>query len=155
MIQQMQPPRSSGSSELNRSDGGLARFRSAPATWLEALLESEDEKLPEVVVDAPKPPLPNASAPASASDLEFLESTGGGGFSSFLRMNSSPAEFLSLLNNSEAYYSNLGIPANYDYASGTTAKRPREAEDLDRLPPKGSSTHVVCIRLIRFSCYCY
>lgn len=149
----MQPPRSSGTTELSRSDGGLARYRSAPANWLEALLESEEEKLPDVVPDAPKPPLPNASAPASAADLEFLESTGGGGFSSFLRMNSSPAEFLSLLNNSEGFYSNLGLQASYDYASAPTAKRPREAEDLDNLPQKGSSTLVVCIRLILFN-YC-
>ncbi|KAK6115508.1 hypothetical protein DH2020_007777 [Rehmannia glutinosa] len=128
----MQPPRGSGSSELSRSDGGLARYRSAPATWLEALLESEDEQS-EVILDIPKPP-PNAST--SDVDLELLESTGGGGLSNFLRMNSSPAEFLSLLNDSEGYFSNLGIPANYGYVSSPSAKRAREAEDLDKLSPK-------------------
>ncbi|KAI3460686.1 hypothetical protein Pfo_017349 [Paulownia fortunei] len=132
----MQPPRGSGRTELSRSDGGLARYRSAPATWLEALLES-DEDQSEVVLDIPKPP-PNASS--SDVDLEFLESAGSGGLSNFLRMNSSPAEFLSLLNNSEGYFSNLGIPANYDYISSPSAKRARETEDLDKLSPKLSSS---------------
>lgn len=142
----MQPPRGSGSSELSRSDGGLARYRSAPATWLEALLESDEEQ-PEVVSDTPKPP-PNASV--SDVDLELLESTAGGGLSNFLRMNSSPAEFLSLLNSSDGFFSNLGIPANYDYVSAPSAKRHREAEDLDKLPPKlsSSSTPLVRIRLM-------
>lgn len=135
----MQPPRSSGSAELTRSDGsGLARYQSAPATWLEALLESDEEQtLPDVVLDNPKPPPPNASA--ADMDLELLES-GGGGFSNFLRMNSSPAEFLSLLNSSEGFFSNLGIPANYEFVPATVAKRAREAEDLDKISPKRSSS---------------
>ncbi|PIN08848.1 hypothetical protein CDL12_18565 [Handroanthus impetiginosus] len=129
----MQPPRGSGSTEQNRSSGGLARYRSAPATWLEALLESDEEQS-EAVLDIPKPP---PSASASDVDLELLESAGPGGLSNFLRQNSSPAEFLSLLNSSDGYFSNLGIPANYDYVSSpSSAKRPREAEDLDKLPPK-------------------
>lgn len=130
---------SAGSAELTRSDGGgLARYQSAPATWLEALLESDEEQpLPEVVLDVPKPPPPNASA--ADMDLELLES-GGGGFSNFLRMNSSPAEFLSLLNSSEGFFSNLGIPANYEFVPATVAKRAREAEDLDKISPKRSSS---------------
>ncbi|KAL8231018.1 hypothetical protein R6Q57_000796 [Mikania cordata] len=34
--------------------GGLSRFRSAPAAWLEALLESEEEE--DGIIDPPKPP---------------------------------------------------------------------------------------------------
>ncbi|KAL7086350.1 hypothetical protein ACP275_14G333700 [Erythranthe tilingii] len=132
----MQPPkgRDSGATELSRSSssgGGLARYRSAPATWLEALLESDDEQ-PQLLLDTPKSP-PNADI-----DLELFESTSGGGLSNFLRMNSSPADFLSLLSNSEAYFPNLPIPGNhFDYVSSPPpAKRPREAEDLDKLSPK-------------------
>ncbi|KAH6785688.1 hypothetical protein C2S51_038143 [Perilla frutescens var. frutescens] len=135
----MQPPRSA---ELTRSDGGLARYRSAPATWLEALLESDEEQpLPDVVLDTPKPPPPPPpNASAVDVDLELLESAGGGGFSNFLRMNSSPAEFLSLLNNSEGFFSNLGIPSNYELLSAPAAKRARDAEDLDKNSPKRSSS---------------
>lgn len=130
--------------------GGLARFRSAPATWLEALLESEEEELEDVVVDPPTPkptttPTPththqlhNISPnppknPSAVVDPELLfGSTGGGGCSpsSFLRQNSSPAEFLSQI---DGYFSNFGIPPppNYDhYLSPTldvsgSSKRPR------------------------------
>ncbi|KAL1534143.1 transcription factor bHLH80-like [Salvia divinorum] len=133
----MQPSRGSGSAELNRSDGGgLARYRSAPATWLDALLESDEEQvLPDVVLDIPRPhPPPNASD----VDLQLLDSAGGGGFSNFLRMNSSPAEFLSLLNSSEGLLSNLGIPADYELVPEIQAERAREAEDLDRISPKKS-----------------
>ncbi|GER38673.1 basic helix-loop-helix (bHLH) DNA-bindingsuperfamily protein [Striga asiatica] len=133
----MQPPRSG---ELSRSDGGLARYRSAPATWLEALLESDDEQQQpepdEAGLDIPKPP---AEAPASDVDLALLESTGAsaGGLSNFLRMNSSPAEFLSLLNDSEGYFPNLGVPAGYGFAPASPpAKRARDAEDLVGLSPK-------------------
>ncbi|GFP81272.1 transcription factor bhlh80 [Phtheirospermum japonicum] len=128
----MQPSQGSGSSELSQNDVGLARYRSAPATWLEALLESDDEQQQphDVVLDIPKPP-PKAPAPAPDIDLELLESTGAGGLSNFLRMNSSPAEFLSLLSDSEGYFPNLGVPANYGYA--------REAEDLNKLSSSSST----------------
>ncbi|KAL0432120.1 UNVERIFIED_CONTAM: Transcription factor [Sesamum latifolium] len=136
----MQPPRGSGTTELSRSSGagggGLARYRSAPATWLEALLESDDDQS-EVVLDIPKPP---STAAPSDLDLDFLESTSAAGLTNFLRQNSSPAEFLSLLNDSDGYFSNLGIPATYDYVSSSSAKRAREAEDLDKLSPKLSSS---------------
>ncbi|XP_047950460.1 transcription factor bHLH80-like [Salvia hispanica] len=136
----MQPPRGSGSAEPTRGDGGgLARYRSAPATWLEALLESDEEQvLPDVVLDIPKPPPPPNASSTAEVDLELLESAGGGGFSNFLRMNSSPAEFLSLLNSSEGLFSNLGIPADYELVPANQGKRAREAEDLDGISPKKS-----------------
>ncbi|KAK4490042.1 hypothetical protein RD792_000696 [Penstemon davidsonii] len=125
----MQSASGGGGTEFSRrgggGGGGLVRYRSAPATWLEALLESEDEQV-DVVLELPKPPPPNTD-----SDLEFLESSaGGGGLSNFLRQNSSPAEFLSLLNNSDGYFSSLGIPADFDYVSPPLTKRAREAEDV-------------------------
>lgn len=149
----MQPPRSSsGTTELTRTDGGggggLARYRSAPATWLEALLEDEEQPLSDAVLDIPRPP-PPPNASVADVDLDLLEPSGGAGFSNFLRMNSSPAEFLSLLNSSEGFFSNLGIPADYELVPPTSAKRAREAEDLDRISPKRSpssstSSHLVC-----------
>lgn len=146
----MQQPRASatGTTDLNPSGGGLARYRSAPATWLEALLESDDDPS-DALSDAPNPSPCSAPAPPPTDDdldddrdldLEFLESTGAGGFSNFLRQNSSPAEFLSLLNNSDGYFSNLGISANYDFASLPSAKRARRAEDMDKLSPRFSSS---------------
>ncbi|CDP10678.1 unnamed protein product [Coffea canephora] len=143
--------------------GGLARFRSAPATWLEALLENDDDN--DVVLDPPvlasssnKPPLhPPASSPVQstqqqqssaassryAADLGMLDTvgSGGGGLSGLLRQNSSPAELLS-----DGYFSNFGIPANYDnflmssldVSSESPSKRPREA-DSNNPSPKASS----------------
>ncbi|KAM7512670.1 hypothetical protein LguiB_011545 [Lonicera macranthoides] len=126
--------------------GGLARFRSAPASWLEALLESEEEELEDVVVDPPTPK-PTATTPTHQlhnispnppknpsavvdPELLFGSTVGGGSSSSFLRQNSSPAEFLSQI---DGYFSNFGIPPppNYDhYLSPTldvsgSSKRPR------------------------------
>ncbi|KAL1833633.1 hypothetical protein ACET3Z_003284 [Daucus carota] len=129
----MQPTGNSANSGLSR---GLARFRSAPATWLEALLESEEE--PEEEEDAkesifhpspakPPPPAthyfspPETMAKPEFLDPELLRS------SPFLRQNSSPAEFLGQISpagGSDAYFSNFGVPASYDSLSST--KRPRE-----------------------------
>ncbi|CAI9786954.1 unnamed protein product [Fraxinus pennsylvanica] len=153
----MQPASGGGSSELSRSGGGgLARFRSAPATWLEALLES-DEEPSEVVLDPPllssskPPPVPPHSATSNATatsrfdtDLSLLETLSGGpshGLSNFLRQNSSPAEFLSQIN-SDGYFSSFGIP---DYTSPSSVnvssgKWALEAEDADKSTPKLSSS---------------
>lgn len=146
--------------------GGLVRFRSAPATWLEALLENDDDG--DIVLDPPvlapssdKPPLhpPAASQAQStqqqqqqsssgsssryAADLGLLDTvgSGGGGLSGLLRQNSSPAELLS-----DGYFANFGVPANYDnflvspsdVSSESPAKRPREA-DSNNPSPKASS----------------
>lgn len=138
-----------GGSELSR--GGLARFRSAPATWLEALLESEEED----VIDPPKPlsyPLtppglatrtPSSSSAASYVDPLLLSSAASpSGISNFLRQNSSPAEFLTQISSaSDGYFSNFGIPSNYDYLSSsplhvsTSGKLSRDL-DLDDPPSK-------------------
>lgn len=138
LFQPMQPASGGESGELSRS-GGLARFRSAPATWLEALLES-DEESSDVVLELPKPPSD------AATDLELLESAGSGGLSNFLRQNSSPAEFLSLLNNTDGYFSSLGIPASYGYHSSTSAKRARQGDTLDKPSPKLSSSSLMPVK---------
>ncbi|XP_073020864.1 transcription factor bHLH80-like [Primulina eburnea] len=126
------------SGELSRS-GGLARFRSAPATWLEALLES-DEEYSDVVSELPKPPSD------AATDLELLESTGSGGLSNFLRQNSSPAEFLSMLNKSDGYFSSFGIPASYGHPSSISVKRARQGDTLDKPLPKLTSSSLMPVK---------
>lgn len=133
-----------GGSEPSRG-AGLTRFRSAPATWLEVLLDSDTEN--DVVLDPPpilpspsKPPphphsqpsptpsaqLKQSSAGGSgsryAADLGLFESGGGSGeaasgLSNFVRQNSSPAEFLSQIS-SDIFFPSFGVPPpSYDYLS--------------------------------------
>ncbi|KAK6246553.1 hypothetical protein SCA6_009643 [Theobroma cacao] len=130
-----------GGGELSR--GGLARFRSAPATWLEALLEEEEEDplkpnqcLTQLLTANSTTPATRDSGPfsSSADPAGLFEPTG------FQRQNSSPADFLG--NNSgaasDAYFSNFGIPANYDYLSPNIDASPssKRARELDtQYPP--------------------
>ncbi|CAI9114917.1 OLC1v1015742C1 [Oldenlandia corymbosa var. corymbosa] len=142
--------------------GGLARFRSAPATWLEALLE---EDVNEAALDSPAiapattsaittsaaamPPLhppsrsqAQSTQPSSvtgssrfADDLGLLDSvgSGGGGLTGLLRQNSSPADFLS-----DGYFSSFGIPANYDYLMGSS---PLHASESPSKRPRESDSN--------------
>ncbi|XP_060216891.1 transcription factor bHLH80-like isoform X1 [Lycium barbarum] len=120
--------------------GGLSRYRSAPATWLEALLESEPETETELVLNpsspifhSPNKPPPHPSTTEQLPDIKPV--TGGdlGGGSSFLRQNSSPAEFLAHIS-SDAYLSSYGIPSSLEFLSSShPTKRPREA-DSDTSP---------------------
>ncbi|XP_023645823.1 transcription factor bHLH80 isoform X2 [Capsella rubella] len=79
-----------GGGEMSRS--GLSRIRSAPATWIETLLEEEDEE------EGLKP------------NLCLTE----------------------LLTGTDGFFSNFGIPANYDYLSPNVdispTKRSRDME---------------------------
>ncbi|XP_010682704.2 transcription factor bHLH81 [Beta vulgaris subsp. vulgaris] len=132
-----------GGSELTRTSG-LARFRSAPATWLDALLEDDDplklsgpthqhqggltQLLTAGTTTSTGPSSVPSARPTSASyispDPGFFEGGGGGGGGThqggntvaFQRMNSSPAEFLSA--NIDGYFSSFGIPSNYDFVGG-------------------------------------
>ncbi|KAF3675373.1 Transcription factor bHLH80 [Capsicum chinense] len=124
--------------------GGLSRFRSAPATWLEALLESDDtENETEVVLNPSSPILhtPNKPPPHPSSthklpelkmDPGLFESVGGSTSSSFLRQNSSPAEFLAQISSDAGgYFSSYGIPSSLEYLSPSvdvsqSVKRGRE-----------------------------
>ncbi|XVE55030.1 hypothetical protein DITRI_Ditri03aG0128400 [Diplodiscus trichospermus] len=134
---------SGGGGEVSRS--GLARFRSAPATWLEALLEEEDEDplkpnqcLTQLLTaDSATPtarnsvPFPNSADPAGPG---LFEPTG------FHRQNSSPADFLgnSSASASNACFSNFGVPASYDYSSPPIDVSPssKRARELDtQYPP--------------------
>ncbi|KAH7525032.1 hypothetical protein FEM48_Zijuj06G0182000 [Ziziphus jujuba var. spinosa] len=99
---------------------GLARFRSAPASWLEALLDDEEEDplkpnqcLTQLLAD-------NSPAPSSTNTVPFAPSADPGGSfeAGFARQNSSPADFLgNSSGSSETYFSNFGIPANFDLVS--------------------------------------
>ncbi|KAJ8557816.1 hypothetical protein K7X08_004582 [Anisodus acutangulus] len=130
--------------------GGLSRYRSAPATWLEALLESETET--DVVLNPSsspilhtpnKPPLPHQHLPdlkpATGCDLGMFESGGG---SNFLRQNSSPAEFLAHIS-SDGYFSSCGIRTSLEFLSSSIdisqpIKRARDS-DSDSSPRKLSA----------------
>ncbi|KAG8633436.1 hypothetical protein MANES_18G104700v8 [Manihot esculenta] len=127
-----------GGSELIGS--GLARFRSAPATWLEALLEDEEEEDPLkpnrtlTQLLASNNPTRNSVPLASSSSLSssflsgnLFEPTG------FQRQNSSPADFLGDSGpGSDGYFSSFGIPSNYDYISpmdvSPSGEKAREVE---------------------------
>ncbi|KAK8994187.1 hypothetical protein V6N11_045295 [Hibiscus sabdariffa] len=126
------------------SRGGLARFRSAPATWLEALLE-EDEEDPLKPTQCLTQLLTGNSStiPTIRNPLPFPNSTDPAGLfepSGFQRQNSSPADFLE--NNSaaasDAYFPNFGVAENYDYLSPTMEVSPssKRANELDtQFPP--------------------
>lgn len=107
---------SNSSGGAGPSRGGFARFRSAPATWLEALLEDEQEDplkpthcLTQLLADDLGTPSCSNSVPfASSTDLSAFDAE-------FLRQNSSPADFIDTLGSiSEAYLPSYGIPASFD-----------------------------------------
>lgn len=139
---------SGGGGELNR-EGGFARFRSAPATWLEVLLEEEE-------VDPLKPTLcltqllvDNSASLSCTNSIPFGSSTRAFD-TEFLRQNSSSADFIDSFSAvSEGYFFNYGIPgSSYDSVSPNVSPsrsmRPREAEEPQNLPWKLSS-HVVSL----------
>ncbi|KAG2320450.1 hypothetical protein Bca4012_056509 [Brassica carinata] len=106
-----------GGGEVSR--GGLSRIRSAPATWIETLLQDDEE-------DDLKPNLcltelltGNSSGITSRDSFEFPSAVEQDLYNhqvGFQRQNSSPADFLSGSGaGSDGLFSNFGIPANYDY----------------------------------------
>ncbi|CAM8999651.1 unnamed protein product [Rhodiola kirilowii] len=132
---------------LSRGGGGLARFRSAPATWLEALLEDDDDE-GEGVEDSLEALKPTESLTQllSSSSSHPINSSGGGsqlrtsaGFdvaggdlgifesssaAAFLRQNSSPADLFA--GGYDGFFANYG----QDYLSTPPpagSKRPTEA----------------------------
>ncbi|GMH21789.1 hypothetical protein Nepgr_023631 [Nepenthes gracilis] len=144
----MQSGAGGGGNGLNR--GGLTRFRSAPANWLEALLEDDFTR----DIDPAKPGQThgsltelltagtstrngttasdttdtNSASYSSSADLGFLDTTSN---LSFQRQNSSPAEFLS--NSVDEYFSSFGIPSNYEFLDSPaevsqSGKRLRDAD---------------------------
>ncbi|ESQ38648.1 hypothetical protein EUTSA_v10028883mg [Eutrema salsugineum] len=128
-----------GGGQVSRS--GLSRIRSAPATWLEALLEEDEEEslkptnlgLTELLTGN------SADLPTSRGSFEFPIPVGHGLYqeSGFHRQNSTPADFLS---GSDGFIPSFGIPANYEYLSPNIdvvspgSKRSREMEALFSSP---------------------
>ncbi|CAH8387754.1 unnamed protein product [Eruca vesicaria subsp. sativa] len=125
-----------GCGEVSRG-GGLARIRSAPASWIETLLEDDEE-------DDLKPNLcltelltGNSAGLTSHRMLELQSSVEQGLYNhqgGFHRQNSSPANFLRGSGaEADGFLSNFGIPANYNYSPpnvniSTASKRSREVE---------------------------
>ncbi|CAA7057227.1 unnamed protein product [Microthlaspi erraticum] len=129
-----------GGGQVSRS--GLSRIRSAPATWLEALLEEDEEEslkptnlgLTDLLTGN------SADLPTTRGSFEFPIPVEQGLYnqqSGFHRQNSTPADFLS---GSDGFIQSFGIPANYDYLSSPNidvspgSKRSREMEALFSSP---------------------
>ncbi|KAH8480312.1 hypothetical protein H0E87_030536 [Populus deltoides] len=137
--------------------GGIARFRSAPATWIEALLGEEEEdplkqsqNLTQLLTS--NTPSSRDSVPFNASSAAvepgLFEPVGG-----FQRQNSSPTDFLrsSGIGSDQGYFSSYGNASNYEYMTpnmdvSPSDKRAREVELQNpsaRYPPppsKGEQT---------------
>ncbi|XP_048227002.1 transcription factor bHLH80 isoform X1 [Ricinus communis] len=135
---------------------GLARFRSAPPTWLEALLEEEEEeedplKPTQTLTQLLASNTTRNSLPFGPSSSSVVEPGGGsnlfepGGGGGFQRQHSSPADFLvnSGIGN-DGYFANFGIPPNYEYISpnmdvSPSGKRTRDVQlqhsSANKYPP--------------------
>ncbi|MFS7973038.1 putative transcription factor bHLH family [Helianthus anomalus] len=124
----MQPTHGGTSGGSGGTGTGLSRFRSAPATWLEALLESEEE---DVIIDPPKPTLTPPIVPHVHQHTSIATTTTSDTKPTFvdpnllipnpigLRQNSSPAEFLSQINNPDAFLPNYSTAGFDDYLSSS------------------------------------
>ncbi|KAF4354512.1 hypothetical protein CsatB_008909 [Cannabis sativa] len=142
----MQPPSghsSGGGGGVSR--GGLTRFRSTPANWLEALLEDEEEDqllkptqcLTQLLTEHSSPATATGSVPFGHSEhpCSFADEASG-----FLRQNSSPADFLGTSGHaSDGFFSNFEIPASFDLSSSAnlnvasptgSGKKAREVETV-------------------------
>lgn len=153
-----------GVNELSRA-GGLARFRSAPSSWIDALLEDDEEDslklagahqqggltqlLTAGTSQAPAGPSGRPPSPfiQPAVDPGFFAGAGGGGphanTAAFHRMNSSPAEFLA--GTVDGYFSSFGMPSSYDYVGSPVGvspsrKRLRDADADQRGEQGGQSS---------------
>ena len=135
--------------------GGLARFRSAPATWLEALLEDDDSlKLASphqggltqlLTAGTTTPAAAAAEGPSDRDSSAYIQPAsdpsvfdGGGGVQSnagFYRMNSSPADFLS--GNVDGYFSSFG---NLDFggSSADVSSSGKRLRDFDSDHPSSN-----------------
>ncbi|KAI5555374.1 hypothetical protein BDE02_19G076200 [Populus trichocarpa] len=146
-----------GGSAGGGGGGGIARFRSAPATWIEALLGEEEEdplkqsqNLTQLLTS--NTPSSRDSVPFNASSAAvepgLFEPVGG-----FQRQNSSPTDFLrsSGIGSDQGYFSSYGNASNYEYMTpnmdvSPSDKRAREVELQNpsaRYPPppsKGEQT---------------
>ncbi|CAH2070676.1 unnamed protein product [Thlaspi arvense] len=128
-----------GGGQVSRS--GLSRIRSAPATWLEALLEEDEEEslkptnlgLTELLTGN------SADLPTSRGSFELpiLVEHGFYQQGEFHRQNSTPADFLS---GSDGFIPSYGLQANCEYLSPPNidvspgSKRSREMEALFSSP---------------------
>ncbi|PIA28041.1 hypothetical protein AQUCO_07300015v1 [Aquilegia coerulea] len=111
------------------SGSGLARFKSAPVSWFDSLLQEDDEVLPlqlpqtQCVSQAPNLRNSNIYDPTNLFDTS----------STFTRNNSSPPELLANLTSpSPNLASDDGVASNYDILSfldiPTTGKLERESD---------------------------
>lgn len=123
------------------SGGGLARFRSAPAAWLEALLEDEEEDLLRPNQCLTQLLAGNSSDLDSPADQALFETNPSAGFQ---RQNSSSAEFLGASGIGEGFYSSYAINSSAALEISPTSKRGREV-DAQNFPPKFSPQLVIIL----------
>ena len=150
----MQPAAGGASGGGGASRAGLSRFRSAPATWLEALLEDEEEDplkpnqcLTQLLTSATDQTTSSTSSSISRSivaDIPAAASLFGASGSNpladpaagessfdagFLRQNSSPPDFLGTHDGLfSSSFGSIGScnPPNFDLAPPDAAKRSRD-----------------------------
>ncbi|XP_061999521.1 transcription factor bHLH80-like [Rosa rugosa] len=114
----MQPAPGRSEGEVTRE--GLGRLCSAPASCLEALLEDEEEDLLKPSQCLTDLLADNCEGPSSivTTAVGFASNTTTGPAATFLRQNSSSANFVgNSSDGSEWYFYGFGIPASLDYAS--------------------------------------
>ncbi|KAI9084372.1 hypothetical protein K1719_033714 [Acacia pycnantha] len=109
-------------SEGGSGGGGLSRFRSTPATWLEALLKEEDEEDPLAT------PQCFTQLLATGTDTLSRDTADGGGFDAgsssggFVRQNSSPANLFghSMVASETGFFPKYGVQYNHDVSPQDT-----------------------------------
>ncbi|KAM1014443.1 hypothetical protein ACFX2C_044427 [Malus domestica] len=104
----------SSGGEVSQGGGGLGRYSSAPATWLEALLEEDEEDplkptqcLTELLAD---------NTPCTTVDPASYDAAAG----YLSRQKSSPADFNGGGGGSGGYFAGFGIPADLDFVSSSS-----------------------------------
>ncbi|KAK4284966.1 hypothetical protein QN277_001726 [Acacia crassicarpa] len=116
-------------SEDGSGDGGLSRFRSTPATWLEALLKVEDEEDPLGTPQCFTQLLATGTDSLSRNMGSFdSPAADGGGFDAgsssggFSRQNSSPANLFghSMGASETGFFPKYGVQYNHDVSPQDT-----------------------------------
>ncbi|KAB2628564.1 transcription factor bHLH80 [Pyrus ussuriensis x Pyrus communis] len=109
--------RSSGG-EVSQGGSGLGRYSSAPATWLEALLEEDEE-------DPLKPTQCLTELLAGNTPCTTVDPASYDGAAGYLsRQKSSPADFNGSGGESGGYFAGFGIPAHLDFVSSSSSLSP-------------------------------
>lgn len=136
------------SSRTSGGGPGLARFRSAPAAWLEALLEDDEED--------PLKPNPCLTQLLAANSSDLVSAPGDHPLfdpnpsPAFHRQNSSPPEFLAPSGIAEGFYTSYPLNSSPTLDISPTSK-PATDVDAQNFFPKFSPQLVI----ILFATFCF